>query len=182
MQLTSEQVRNVAAVLILLLGLYVALFPNVAYAPVPRTVLYLLVSLLPAVLLASEASARFEMKLPGFLFTCGGTLAFVLGCLLLLTYLSKPEHQIAVFDIKDARGNRVIGLDEKGSVQVDLSGSLTVTTIVDESRIAMIFPEQVAETTLRIQLPGGPPYEGKVGYAGTRVSALVLGKDLSEVR
>ena len=84
---------------VLLVGLYVSISPELVYAPTPRTILYLLVACLPAILFASEAAASFEMRLPGFIASAGGAAAVTFLGLFLLSHFSKPDTQIAVFHI-----------------------------------------------------------------------------------
>lgn len=166
--------------LILLLGLYVALSPSVIYAPVPKIVLLCLISFLPAILFGAEAAAKFDLKLPGFAFTTAGAAAISLGTLLLLSYLTKPEQQIAVYRIVDQQRQPVLGLDRDGAVKVQLSNqALVVTKLIDENNVVLIFPEQVGEVDMLVKpVLTGPTYFGKVSYAGTRESELMLGRDL----
>ena len=62
-------------ILILLVGLYVALSPSLVYAPVPKVILFCLVSFLPAILFGAEASSQFKLGLPGFVFATTGAAA-----------------------------------------------------------------------------------------------------------
>lgn len=168
--------------LILLLGIYVALSPNIVYAPVPKVVLFCLISFLPAILFGAEAAAKFDLKLPGFAFTTAGAAAISLGTLLLMSNLAKPEQQIAVFRIVNDQNQPVLGLDRDGAVQVQLSNqALAVTRFIDGNNVVLIFPEQVGEVDLLVKpLLMGPTYSGKVSYGGNRQSQLVLGRDLKK--
>ena len=168
------------AALIVICGLYVALSPGVVYAPVPKIVLFCLISFLPAILFGAEAAARFDLKLPGFAFTTAGAAAIALGTLLLLSYLAKPEEQIAVYRIVDDRRQPVLGLDRDGAVEVQLSKqALMVTKLIDGNNVVLIFPEQVGECELVVKpLLLGPAYIGKVSYSGNRQVELMLGRDL----
>jgi hypothetical protein len=171
--------RIVVAAAVLLLGIFVALSPAVVYAPTPRVVLYLLIACLPAVLLAAEATAKFQMRLPGFVATAGGAAALLLIVLVLLTYLSKPEEKIAVYQIVDQQRQPIMGLDRTGAVKVPPTVSgLSVTKYVDGNVITLIFPEQVGECELQIQpVSTGPVYSAVVHYAGSRQAKLIVGKD-----
>lgn len=172
--------RIIIAVLIIILGFFVALSPNLFYAPTPRVVLYLLVSCLPAILFASEASARFDMKIPGFVATAGGSAAIMFIALFLLTYLSKPELQIAVYSIHYQNGEPVQGLNRPDCVTIPISDNgLQLTKFVDNNSVIVIFPEQVGESQINVRpVSGGPIYSGKISYAGTRVRNLYLQTDL----
>jgi hypothetical protein len=172
--------RIIVAVVVLVVGIYVALSPSVVYAPTPRVVLYCLISFLPAILFGAEAVAKFRLQLPGFAFTVIGAAAISLGTLFLLTYLSKPQQQITVFRIVDENRQPVIGLDREGAIDVLLSGEgLQVTKLVDGNNVVLIFPEQVGECEVRVRpLTFGPMYSGKIAYAGNRQTELILGRDL----
>jgi hypothetical protein len=60
---------------ILGVAVFVALSPRVVYAPQPRVVLYFLISVLVSILLGSEAAARLQLELPGFVFVSSGAAA-----------------------------------------------------------------------------------------------------------
>jgi hypothetical protein len=160
--------------------MYVALSPSVVYAPVPKVVLFLLVSLLPAVLFGAEAASRFQLKMGGFVFATAGAAAVSLGTLLLLTHLSKPQQQIAVFHVFDENGAPVNNLDRQGAVEVPLTSlGISITRFIDGNTVVLIFPEQVGDCDLRIKpLSIGKTYSGKVRYGGNRESELRFGTHL----
>ena len=160
--------------------MFVALSPNVVYAPAPKAILYLLVALLPAILFAAELTAQFQLQLGWFVASAGGAAALVLITLVLLTHLTKPEEQIAVFEIVDDAEQPVSGLDRTGAVQVPRTANgLTITPLVDGNSIVLIFPEQAPVVDLLVRpVLNGPVYRGRVSYAGTRKMKLVLGRDL----
>jgi hypothetical protein len=172
-------IRVVTILVGLAIAAFVALSPNVAYAPTPRIILYLLTSLIPAILFAGEVSTRLQLRLPGLVFTATGTAAFTLTTLIILTHYSKPEAQIAVFHVVDENDDRV-PLDWQGAVETPVSGTgIGVTRFVDGNALVLIFPEQLPEVELRVKrTSGGRPCVGTVGYAGTRQYKLVLGRDL----
>jgi hypothetical protein len=159
--------------------------PTMVYAPSARVVLYLLVSIVPAVLFATVVAAQFEMKLPGFTMTAGGAFAGVLIVFVLLNHFSKPEEQIAAFQVVGENGDQVT-LEAAGTVSVvgdDASRGLTPTYCVDGDKLLMIFPEQLAAARVTIKHPGsGVIYRGRIEYAGTKTSELALGKDLLRQR
>jgi len=173
-------IRIIVVLAALALGIYVALSPGIVYAPVPRVILFLLVSLLPAVLFGAEAASRFELKIPGFVFATAGAAAVSLGILVTLHHLSKPQQQIAVFHILDEEGQPVTNLDRQGAVQVPLTNEgISITPFVDGNTIVLIFPEQVGECEIRVRpISMGKTYSGKVSYSGNRESALRLGTHL----
>jgi hypothetical protein len=172
--------RIVVAVVCLLLAVFVALKPDITFAPVPKIVLYLLVSLLPAILFAGEATARFNLSLPVFTATATGAAAIVLITLLVLTHLTKAEEQIAVFRIEDEDGRALKGLQRSGAVEIPrLPNGLSITPIVEDNTIVVIFPEQTPTVDLLVTpVRNGPVYQGKVSYAGNRQTMLKLGRDL----
>jgi hypothetical protein len=169
----------ISAASILALAIYVVLTPNVVYAPTPRIILYLLVSVMTGILFGSEATARLKLRAPGFVFFAAGAAALVCASLWLLVKYGKPEAQIAVFHVVDEQGNDV-GLEWKGAVRIlTAGGALTPTHFVDGNTLVLVFPEQVPEVDVQIRrVSGGPAYRGKVSYAGARTGELVLGTDL----
>ena len=174
--------RWIIVFLILGLGFYVALSPSIVYAPVPKVVLFCLISFLPAILFGAEAASKFNLQLPGFAFTTAGAAALALGTLVLLSHLAKPEQQIAVYHIVDQQRQPVLGLDRDGAVEIQLSNqALVVTKLIDGNNLVLIFPEQVGEAEVLVKpVLSGPAYFGKVTYAGNRQSELMLGRDLKQ--
>jgi hypothetical protein len=171
--------RTVLILVVLGLGLYVALVPNLVYAPTPRIVLFFILSVIPAILFGSEVSSRFNVTLPGFVFAVAGAGAVFFGSLFLLDFLSKPEEKIAVFTFRDENGND-LRIDAPDMLQISLSNTaLPVSKFTEGSTLVVIFPEQVGEVNISIvKITGDKPYRGKIGYAGTRKMDLQLGKDL----
>ena len=174
-----DWVRTIIILLILLLGFYVALSPGVVYAPTPKVVLYLLMSLLPAILFGAEAVSKFKLQLRGFIFTTTGAFAACLGLLVLLTYLSKPEEMIAVYQVLD-ENRQPVSLDWEGALQVSVTErGLTITKFVEGNTMVLIFPEQVGQAEVQVKRsPSGSIYSGQVSYAGSRTSKLYLGEQL----
>lgn len=170
--------RLVLVGVVLALGVFVALSPKVVYAPVPRIVLFFLISLLLAILFGAEAVAQLKLELPGFTFVTAGASALCLGTLWILTKLSKPEEQIAVFHVYDEKGAPV-NLEWEGAYKVLLSSlGLHVTTFASGSTLVCIFPQQVGEAELQVKKRTDETYVGTIGFAGSRQVKLVLGKDL----
>lgn len=172
--------KIITIMLILALGIYVALSPGVVYAPTPRIVLYFLICFLPSLLLGAEASSRFELQLPGFVFTTAGACAVCFGALLLITHLAKPEEKIAVFQIYDEK-NDPVALDWEGALDIPVTGSgLSVTKFIDGNSIIVVFPEQVGNVELRIKKShSGRTYAGDITYSGNKTSKLILGQQLN---
>lgn len=173
-------VRVVASIAILGVGIFVALSPGLIYAPAPKIVLYCLISFLPAILFGAEAVSKFELKLPGFAITAFGAAALSFGFLMLLTYLTKPQQQIAVFHVLDESRQPITNLDREGVLEVPITDQgLSITRFVDGNTIILIFPEQVGECLIRIRPSSrGVSYSGKISYSGNRESELILGKNL----
>lgn len=174
--------RVTALLAILAVGGYVALSPSVFYAPTPRVVLYLLASILPAILFGSEIAATFQWKVGSLIITAAGVFASILILLFFLTWLSKPQQQIAVFHIVDENNQPVANLDREGAIEIPLtSEGLSVTKFVDNNTVVLIFPEQVGECMLRVRPSSrGPTFSGLVRYSGNRETQLVLGKNLKD--
>jgi hypothetical protein len=173
------KVRIAVIIVILLVGVWVALSPGLVYAPTPRVVLYLLVALLPAILFGAEATSQFKLNLPGFIFSTTGAAAVCLGALMLLTYLSKPEAKIAVYQVYDTAG-QPLPLQGSGLVEVPVTpDGFSVAHFVEGNTVVLIFPEQAAQAVLRVKkFSTGPWYSATVTYAGSRLTSLTLDKEL----
>ncbi len=176
-----DKLKVVVVSAILILGFFVALSPGVVYAPTPKIILYFLVSFLPGLLFGAEVTSKFDLKLPGFCFTTAGACAVCFGALVLLTTLSKPEAQIAVYHVFDQKGQKV-RVDLKDTLEIPLTArGIEIARFVQDNTVILLFPEQVGEAELIVRpTKDGPTYRGKVGYAGTRISNLFLGKQLQQ--
>ena len=172
--------RIVTLFAVMAVGVYVALSPSVVYAPTPKIILYLLISLLPAILFSAEIAATFEFRTKGLIMTATGVFASILILLWVLTWLSKPEREIAVFHILDEQSQPVGNLDRDGAVEIPLTDQgLHVTKFIDRNTIVLLFPPDVGACTLRVRPSvNGPTYSGTINYAGNRESTLQLGKHL----
>lgn len=174
-----ERLRVIAIALILLLLLVVALSPGLVYAPVPRIVLFLLASVFLAVLIGAEASTRFRLKLPGFLFVTGGASALALGTLFALVHLTKPDKQVVVFEVMDSSGEKV-NLGVFGALELERhSSGLQPTVFVNGNAAVFIFPEQLIEQAIVVRTStGGQGYRGVISYAKPPAVPLRISKDL----
>ena len=174
-----EKVRIFGVAGILLLMGYVALWPDVGYAPVPRAMLFLLASFAVAAFLGGEAQARFRLKLPGFLFVAGSSAAVAFGALFFLTNYFKPDYQIAAYSVYDEVGKEV-DLDWEGALTLPPNANgVAATSFVKVNTFVLIFPEQVTEQVIRLKKTSdGKTYAGSLRYAGTRKAILNLGQDL----
>jgi hypothetical protein len=177
--LDINKLKPYLIVVILGLGIYIALAPNIVYAPTPRVVLFFVLSVIPAVLFGSDVASKFDVSLPGFVFTVAGAGAVFFGSLFFLDRLSKPEQQIAVFAIYDENGDE-FSIDAPGILETKFSDkALSVTRFTAGNNLVVIFPEQVAEVEILVRkIVGAKPYRGKIKYAGTIKRDIILGSDL----
>ena len=180
-----DNVRTIAFVAILALGVFVALSPKVVYAPQPRVVLFLLMSVLVALLFGETATAvtHLQLDLPGFALLSTGATAICFGLLWLLNYLAKPEEKIAVFYIEQEDG-KPVNLQPKGAVEVPVTpkGLMVTHAVSGNNALILIFPEQVGEAQIRVRShPNGDQFIGVVAYAGNRSSRLRLNHELKQL-
>lgn len=170
-------VRLGAVAAILVVALIVALSPNTFYSPVPRTILFWLSAIMPALLLGAEAAnTTVNFKLPTLVFTSTGAFAVCIVGLYFLTKMAKPEQQIAVYDVVDKSGQPVM-LDAPGILDVKTSNTgLSVTHFERGNTIVLIFPEQVSDCTLNIRETSldTKPTPVSVGYAGSYRRTVTL--------
>jgi hypothetical protein len=175
----TQWLPPVSAILILILGIYVALFP-VVYTPVSKTVLFLLVAILPGILFGSSIAVRFKFELLGTVITATGVAGILFALIFLLNYLAAPDKAITGFWIQDETGKPVNLRHDL--VAVRSRGGLEPTYYIDEEkdRLLMIFAEQFPTVTLCIQeFTGDQEWCGSVSYAGPQDDVpLVLGKDM----
>jgi len=168
-----------AACVILVVMIIVVFHPDISYAPVPRVLLFCLAGMMFGMFLGAEATSRFEMRLPGFLFVTGGAAAVGIGVLFLLNYLAKPDIQIAVFSVVDESDNKV-GLEWDGAIELEGS-PLIANYFVKQHQVVLIFPEQHVKQVVRIRKsPSDKQYLGTVSYAGNRELVLKLGRDIKQ--
>jgi hypothetical protein len=161
-------VRSVTLFAIIAIVVYVAINPDLVYRPTPKAVLFLLVACVPAILFASEAAARFELKLPTFAASAGGAAAIVFISLLMLDRIAKPEQYVAVYRIFDANDQPVQGLNRPGALEfLPTEGGLRVTSYVDSNALVVIFPEQVREVVAMVRpVLSGPAQRLTLRYDG----------------
>lgn len=171
---------KIVVALVVLLSLVALLFQGpAAYSPVQRVIIFALIALLSATLVASEATTRFSLELPGFLLTATGTAAFFLGILVLLNHLAKPELQVAAFDVYRADRATPVMLDYDGAYTLGKSPQgLAASIFTRANEVLIIFPEQVTELAMTIrETAGGPLLRGTVTYTGTRRTSMYVGSD-----
>lgn len=178
---TKKIVEMAIMVVVALVAVYVTLVPNVVYAPVPRNILFLLVALLPAYFVGVRASDNVNINLKWVVAKFTGTMAAVIFLLILLVHLSKPEQQIAVFEVLDEHDQRV-RLDREGAIVIQPgSQGVSATKYVDGNTLVLIFPEQLPSVNVAVRkVYDGPEYRGTVGYGGNRTMTLRLGQELKK--
>jgi hypothetical protein len=164
---------------ILLLMVYVVLSPTTTYAPAPRLMLFLLSSAAIAIFLGAEASTRFKLTFPGFVFTAAGTTALAGFLLWYLNNALKPDLQVAIYQVEDEKGHD-LRVDVAGSVQLhEIPSGRPGFFVAQGNYLVVTFPELVPEQSIRIRkTTDGEYYRGTITYAGARRSSLKLGSDL----
>lgn len=179
--MTVEKLSPYLLVVILGLGIYVALSPGLFYAPTPRIVLFFIISVIPAILFGNEAKAKFDIKLPGFIFSVVGSGAIFFGSLFLLDKVSKPAIQIAVYQFYDER-SKPVALDGVGVFEIrENTLGTKVNSFIRGNTLVVIFPEQIGEIKVELHKTSLKSYTGILDYTGVRESEIYLGKDLKLV-
>jgi len=173
---TTAVVRPVATIAALAIAVWAALRPDVIYAPVPKAVLFVMVALVPAVLLAGEAVVRLDLKWPGFAVTATGTAALAITLLLILDHISQPEERVVAFEVREPNGDPFVGLEVAGNVRLT-AGALEPQYCAKGNKLYFVFPEQVGDVELGVQTAGRWHY-GTIRYAGERRPVLTIGEDL----
>jgi hypothetical protein len=178
--MTFERLKPYLILVVFGLGIYVALVPGITFAPTPRVVLFFIISTIPALLFGSEIQSRFQVSLPGFIFSVAGAGAIFFGALFLLDHLAKPEVRIAVFSFYDEDGEELY-IDAPGILEVkDTHLGLSVNNFSKKNTLILIFPEQVPEVEVAVRkIFGGKVYRRNLSYSGNRKMNLTLGKELN---
>lgn len=180
--------RLVLAVLVLML-VYVALRPGVSYAPVQRTVLFAVLAVAIGISLGSSiANSEIKLNLGWMVATYAGAPAVVFGLIILLTKLSAPDRQIALYHVLNPQNEKYNAISEFGdqviSVETDHGGISTRPLVeVDGNAFALVFPEQVPTLRVGIRFPPatGKWYYKTLTYTGEGGNEpLVIGVDLKE--
>jgi hypothetical protein len=174
-----KHLQWIAALAILALLVFVATNPQLAYAPVPRVVLFLLAAVFPALLIATTATTKLQLRAKGFLFVTSGASAFLVALLLLLNHIAKPELQVLMFSVVDDSGEKVnLSPYYAFTLEPNPSG-LLVNHFLKGNAVVMIFPEQLVEQNISVKLAGdGKAYFGSVNYARKPTEPLKVGREL----
>lgn len=177
-------VKLVIIFLLIGLGIYIVLFnPFIVYNSVPKIILFLLFSLLPAVLFGAEAQSKFKLNLPGFTFVTTGAAALCAGMLLLLVTLTKPEDRIAAFRVLDMNNQSINNLQREGAVKL-YSESITERpkVMAENDLLVLLYKEQVSKITLEIAPTSvNIIYRGEINLNQKNNGNIILGEDLKLV-
>jgi hypothetical protein len=174
-----KHLQWIAASAILALLVFVALNPQLAYAPVPRVILFLLAAVFPALLIATTATTKLQLHAKGFLFVTSGASAFFVALLLLLSYISKPDLQVLMFSVVDENGDKINLSPYYAFTLEPNSSGLVANHFIKSNSVVMIFPEQLVEQRFSIKLASdGKAYFGAVNYAKRPTEALKIGRDM----
>jgi hypothetical protein len=157
---------------------FVALSPSVGYAPVPRVVLFFVLAFLFTLVSVGELDARFEMKLPGFLFSSTGVLAAMCGLLLLLNHLAAPEVQATRFTLR-YKGIHQLALQPKMIEVKGVQGFGHVPHFVDGEDLFVIYPQGVTSAEVRINPLGLGWFHKELSYAGNRKVVYQIDSDFT---
>jgi hypothetical protein len=159
-------------------AVWVVLNPEIGYAKTSQATLFVLLSLLPAVLLTRFLHAEFRLNLRAASIRAGGLAGFLFAALMLLSYLTRPEFRIATYNVRDPSGEPAI-LDGSGVVKVNGSHGEKLDFCVADDRVYIVFPEQVPQATLEVRHPpvSGQMHAIPISYAGNRPGILTLSKE-----
>lgn len=163
-----------------LVALYLALNPSIGYAPVPRVVLFFVLALLFTLVSVGELDAKFEMRLPGFLFTSTGVLAAMCGLLWLLNHLAAAEVQATRFTLRYKGVHKLTFTPSMISVTPlqGIGGSMPY--FIDGEDIYLIYPLGVNTAQVRVNPVGLKWYHKELSYAGNRQVVQQIDTDFSE--
>lgn len=130
---------------------YVALQPSLAYAQTPKMVLFFVVSLLAAIVLASRLNpveAQLEIKTKQIAFTAGGATAVLFALLILLAYLTTPEEHAMVLSFEEESG-QAMSLD--ANVLKVTAGGREPSLCAEGERAYVLFRDNMPTLSIRLQ-------------------------------
>ena len=165
---------------VLFLMIWVAFSPQISYANTPKTILFFLASIWFAIQVGTEATTRFKLEFPGFLFVTTGSAALCLGTLWVLTALSNPGVQVGVYEVLDEKGNPLnLEPDYAFTLGEGSKDGVQARYFINGNRLALIYPEQVVSQSITIKKSlAGERYVGVLSYAGEVVQRIRLGTQI----
>ena len=172
--------RAVTLLVVLVVVVWVVVREGRGLTPEARGLLFFLAGIIPAVLFATEAAARFDLKFPAFAFTAGGGAALMFGALWVLNSTAQPSYNAQVYRMLDAEERPLAGLSREGAVEVNAveEASGQVPHYVDGSTLIIQYPTQTPRVRVRIRPSSrGPAFSGELSYTEPK-SELVLCRDL----
>jgi len=153
------------------LAIYVAASSSAVYEKTPRVVLFTVVSLLVAVLFATRAQAKFDLKLPGMVFTATGAMAVFMGLIVVLSYLTKSDDRVMVLSFKERSGIE-LPLDTADLRITTLHGR-NLEKCIEGSRAYVILSDDIPGISVTVA-DGNLPYQWDVPPSAGRT--LQIGK------
>lgn len=180
--------RLLIGFIVLGVGIYVVLSPDISFHYVDRAVLFSIISILPAILFGAEATSHFKFKLPGLIFTTTGAAAISFGLLFSLHFISKPGFQIVQYSIRDEYQSDLVLQSELISIK-PISGPKKVGDVNlflqdNNQTIVLIFTGEVRECELKIRkkFTSKEVYKGIVKYTSNSKLGLELKYENGEYR
>jgi hypothetical protein len=162
-----------------LVAICVALNPSIGYAPVPRVVLFFLLAVLFTLLFVGELDARFEMKLPGFIFSSTGVLAAMCGLLVLLNHLAAPEVQATRFTLRHTEIPTLHFTSEMIKVKAGQGVNASMPYFFSGEDLYVIFPPGVNTAEISVNPTGDGWFRKELGYAGNRQVFYQIDKEFT---
>ncbi len=172
--INRESLDLILSVLIIVITI-VAIFLPISYTPTQRTMLFFVNSILLAILFGKNAQTKFNLKLPGFVFSTVGAAAIAMGCMVLLHHLNSPDISIGVYEIFDEQGKRIELENSDIKVPVGINAS-TPEIFVRGNSLIVIFPHGCEKVSVEIK-----KYFGDIRYIINKKECLHFGKDLFSV-
>ena len=164
-----------AGIAILALAFFVALNPNVAYAPTPRVILFFLMSILPAILFAGELQAKFNFSVGKFVAAGSGVFAAMMIILFVLDHLTKVELPITIYNVLRAENKKTYPIDGPGVTNVESDGQgRTATVFTKGNQLLVIFHKDSPTAYIKVRSSDGEMQDVTVQYSGSHTKPDVL--------
>lgn len=117
----------------------VVIFCPISYGPIQETVLFLVSSILVALMFGKYSKSKFKMKIGVFTATTTGSAALIFIAMLLLTNISTPKTSIGVYTLVDKLSNPLI-FDAK-LIKIAPDSRMQVPTYyVNDNTLIVVFP------------------------------------------
>jgi hypothetical protein len=136
--------------------------PSIIYAATPRVVLFLFLSMFPAILFGDWISSRFQFTAKQSIASGSGVFASMIIVLLLLTHFSEPDQKIVEYIVRDCSTGQPVSLAFADAPPTLASDKLARIYKLNSS-IVVRFPDDIGTVSLLLTA-GDKEYRGSINF------------------